>query len=101
MTARQARRYFVQGRVQGVGFRYWTVGRARRLGLVGWVRNRRDGRVEVLAAGSQDSLDTLAAELWDGPPVSEVLKVEMGLVSAEETAGLAMAAGFEQFPTSE
>jgi len=101
MTARQSRRYFVQGRVQGVGFRYWTVGRARKLGLVGWVRNRRDGRVEVLAAGTQDSLDILAAALWAGPPVSEVLKVETGPVSADEAASLAEASGFEQAAISE
>lgn len=101
MTARQARRYFVQGRVQGVGFRYWTVGRARKLGLVGWVRNRGDGSVELLAAGTQDSLDSLAAALWQGPPAAAVKKVETGPVSAGEVAALAEAGGFEQTSTSD
>ncbi|WP_291003067.1 acylphosphatase [Ferrovibrio sp.] len=101
MGARQARRYFVQGRVQGVGFRYWTIGRARKLGLVGWVRNCRDGSVELLAAGTQDSLDALAAALWGGPPAAKVLKVETGPVSAAEISGLAALAGFEQVATAD
>lgn len=46
-----ARRLTVRGRVQGVGFRAWTVREAKALGLDGWVRNRRDGTVEVLACG--------------------------------------------------
>ena len=44
-------RVTIKGRVQGVGFRYWICGEARRLGLRGWVRNRPDGAVEALFAG--------------------------------------------------
>jgi len=46
-----ARSIFIEGHVQGVFFREWTVQRARELGLSGWVRNLRDGRVEIYAAG--------------------------------------------------
>lgn len=67
----------VIGHVQGVGFRYWTVRHARRLGISGWVRNRSDGRaVEVLAEASPDALDELERLLRRGPPGSVVERVE-------------------------
>ena len=46
---------WVRGRVQGVGFRWWTRSRALELGLVGWARNTEDGRVEVVAEGSEEA----------------------------------------------
>ncbi|MEV0586248.1 acylphosphatase [Nonomuraea sp. NPDC050310] len=46
---------WVRGRVQGVGFRWWTRARALELGLTGWARNTADGRVEVVAEGSKQS----------------------------------------------
>ena len=58
--------------VQGVGYRYFAKGAAQRLGLVGYVRNLRDGRVEVYAAGSPASLDTLRTELHRGPRSAQV-----------------------------
>ena len=65
------------GDVQGVGFRYWTLRHARRLGLTGWVRNRADGRaVEVLAEGPDESLDELERLLRRGPPGSVVERVD-------------------------
>jgi acylphosphatase len=54
---------WVRGRVQGVGFRWWTRCRARELGLVGWARNLEDGRVEVLAQGSREACEALLAKL--------------------------------------
>lgn len=58
--------WFVRGRVQGVGFRWWTRARALELGLVGHARNMDDGRVEVLAQGPPDLLDRMG-ELLEEP----------------------------------
>jgi acylphosphatase len=66
----------VRGRVQGVGFRWFVRERARALGLAGWVRNRPDGSVEVLAAGSEADLVTLRRLLRTGPPGAVVTAVE-------------------------
>jgi acylphosphatase len=69
------RRYFVSGTVQGVGYRYFAQRAAQRLGLVGFVRNLGDGRVEVLASGSAKSLGSLRAELERGPRGSNVAEI--------------------------
>jgi acylphosphatase len=74
-TGSHVRRYFVSGIVQGVGYRYFAQRAARRHGLVGFVRNLRDGRVEVLASGSAESLGRLRAELARGPRGSQVTKI--------------------------
>ena len=58
---------FVRGRVQGVGFRWWVRARALELGLVGQARNTGDGRVEVVAEGSEDDLVRLVALLREEP----------------------------------
>ena len=68
-----------RGRVQGVFFRAFTAAHARRLGLVGWVRNLPDGRtVEVVAEGGRAALDELLALLREGPPGAWVSGVEAG-----------------------
>ena len=66
-TNRIARRYLISGIVQGVGFRYFTQDEAERLRLSGYVRNLRDGRVEVYAIGSQENLARLRTILERGP----------------------------------
>lgn len=58
---------FVKGRVQGVGFRWWTRARALELGLVGTATNLDDGRVEVVAEGPEESCRQLLAALPQGP----------------------------------
>lgn len=58
--------------MQGVGFRWWAVGEAERLGLRGWVRNRRDGSVDLLAIGTDEAVDGLADALKEGPPGARV-----------------------------
>jgi acylphosphatase len=68
-------RIVVQGRVQGVGFRSFVWMRARQLGLAGEVRNRPDGRVEVVAEGERTHLDELLRVLWTGPPAARVSDV--------------------------
>lgn len=72
-----ARRYVVSGRVQGVGFRWFVEKEASDLGLSGWVRNRQDGTVEVLAAGSNEKLNKLYDVLQRGPRAARVDNVEV------------------------
>ena len=68
-------RAVVRGRVQGVGFRATTFDEARRLGLAGWVRNRVDGTVEVLAEGEEPKLMLFLAYLRRGPLGARVVGV--------------------------
>lgn len=70
------RRFRVTGRVQGVGFRFFTVRLARGLGLRGGVRNEADGSVSVRAEGERDALDLLRRRLEQGPPAARVTAVE-------------------------
>ena len=90
---RLTRRIRVHGHVQGVWFRDWTVREARDLGVDGWVRNRQDGTVEVLAAGEADAVAELAERLRDGPPRARVARLE--IEEAEET----VAPGVARAPT--
>ncbi|MFZ1135011.1 MAG: acylphosphatase [Candidatus Korobacteraceae bacterium] len=72
---RETRRYLVSGRVQGVGFRWFVEREAATLGVTGWVRNREDGRVEVMATGTREQLSTLHGRLREGPRASRVDEV--------------------------
>jgi acylphosphatase len=78
----QAKRYFVSGIVQGVGFRYFIRQAAQRLGITGYAKNLRDGRVEVYAIAPPPALEALRAELKRGPRGAMVSGV------AEEDAGV-------------
>ncbi len=75
-TATIARRFLVSGIVQGVGFRYFTQDEAERLQLSGYVRNLRDGRVEVYAIGSQENLARLRVLVERGPRGAMVQRVD-------------------------
>lgn len=97
--AAETRRYMISGRVQGVGFRYWTVGRARSLGLIGWVRNRSDGRVEVFAHGAAKQLNALQKDLQSGPNSAQVEAVTVEPVSEEEAQKAADFTSFKQIKT--
>ena len=66
------RGYLISGRVQGVGFRWWTTRNARELGLVGTVRNRRDGDGELHVEGPEDAVSRLEERLREGPPSARV-----------------------------
>lgn len=90
---RIARRLRVHGKVQGVFYRGWAVETAEKLGLDGWVRNRMDGTVELLAAGRDASVEALIAACHEGPPMARV-----DLVEVEDAMGL-VASGFMQKPT--
>ncbi len=74
---RIARRYLITGRVQGVGFRYFTQAAAVREGLNGWVRNRPDGRVEVFAEGELEAVERFEHHLRHGPPGGRVDDVDV------------------------
>ena len=83
----------IHGKVQGVWFRAWTVREAERLGLDGWVRNRRDGTVEALFAGPAVAVGEMLELCHSGPPLAEVVAVETGDWTE------AVPAGFEQKPS--
>ena len=86
-------RLMIRGRVQGVSYRWWTVGAATQRGLNGWVRNRRDGSVEVLVSGPMAAVDDLIEACRRGPPAARVTDIE---IIAEEGAA---SGGFEQRST--
>jgi acylphosphatase len=77
----------VEGRVQGVGFRAFVIDRATPLGLTGWVRNRWDGTVELLAEGERGALERLLSAVRRGPPSAYVtnVKTDWGKASGEFT----------------
>ncbi len=75
-------RALIRGNVQGVSFRWFVGEEAMRLGLRGWVRNRRDGRVEVLAEGERDALTALLEELRRGPRYARVEGVDIDWTEA-------------------
>jgi acylphosphatase len=83
-------RAIVRGRVQGVGFRWFVVGAARRLGLRGYARNIDDGSVEVVATGDAAGLEALITDLRRGPPGSRV-----DAVAREDLAAVPAFDGFD------
>ncbi len=68
----QGIQFIISGRVQGVGFRQFTLTRARQIGVSGFVQNRPDGSVECTAAGTPEQLAALEAAIRRGPPGSQV-----------------------------
>jgi acylphosphatase len=84
----------ITGRVQGVWYRGWAVDEARRLGLSGWVRNRRDGSVEALLSGPEEAVRAMIDRCWQGPPAALVSDV------AEQIETAPAEPGFRQAPTA-
>jgi len=76
MSERSARRFVIAGRVQGVGFRWFTRRAAQELALGGRVRNLPDGRVEAEAVGPREQLDAFRERLRQGPAGSRVTGIE-------------------------
>ncbi|MFL5297744.1 MAG: acylphosphatase [Phenylobacterium sp.] len=72
-----AAKLMVEGRVQGVGYRWWTVERAREFGLSGWVRNRPDRSVEILAIGDEAGIQRLFDACREGPAGAVVRAVRL------------------------
>jgi acylphosphatase len=71
------KRILITGRVQGVGYRYFAVESAERLGVSGWARNLVDGRVEVEVEGPPVAVDRLIEELRVGPHLSKVTTLDI------------------------
>lgn len=69
------RRVWIEGQVQGVGFRWFTMSAARKVGLVGWVENRSDGRVVCEAQGGAAEMETFMQVVGAGPPHARVDRV--------------------------
>jgi acylphosphatase len=88
-----ARRLLIHGRVQGVWYRGWSVETAHGLGVSGWVRNRRDGDVEMLVAGPEMAVEAMIARCREGPPAARVDRIDVS--QSDEAAP----AGFEARPT--
>jgi len=86
-------RLVISGRVQGVGFRAFVERQARRRGLQGWVRNRRDGTVEALLIGEESALGEMEAACRRGPSLAAVTGLDR--FEAEDDGS----EGFEARPT--
>jgi len=78
-------RAIVSGRVQGVSFRASTAAFARRLGIVGWVKNRADGSVELEAEGQGDMIAALLQWCHEGPPAAHVSRVHVDDLTVTNT----------------
>ena len=87
------RRLVIQGLVQGVFYRAWSVGEATRLGLRGWVRNRSDGSVEMLVHGAEADVTRMIDLCREGPPAARVDRIHVGQTDEP------VPSGFEKRPT--
>ena len=81
------KRYLVSGRVQGVFYRGSAQRQAKQLGLIGWVRNLCDGRVEMLACGSEGDLNTIEKWLEIGPDYAKVTNIECISENIDDVVG--------------
>jgi acylphosphatase len=77
----------VQGRVQGVGYRYFVLRHAEELGLAGYAKNQADGTVEVVAEGADAALQKLEERLHEGPSFAHVSGVERSAIAERGASG--------------
>jgi acylphosphatase len=95
-VSRVTRHLIIRGRVQGVWYRESMRIEAERLGVAGWVRNRRDGSVEAMLQGEAGALDALLRWAWNGPPAARVEAIDM----QPDTDAVGGLVGFERRPTA-
>jgi acylphosphatase len=93
------RKALIRGRVQGVGYRAWVEHQARRLGLQGWVRNRRDGSVEAVFAGTEEVVTNMIAACRRGPSSARVDDVAEEAASADALGLRRAGEAFSVLPT--
>ena len=93
------RRVMIRGRVQGVGYRAWLEHRASRLGLQGWVRNRRDGSVEAVFEGPEETVAEMIASCRNGPPSARVDEVAEEVAHADALGQRHAGGAFTVLPT--
>jgi acylphosphatase len=96
MSDRRVVHLLIRGRVQGVGFRAFVEDEAAARQLDGWVRNRRDGSVEAVAAGPREAVDSWIEAVRQGPPASRVDALEARETDENAFGGRS---GFAQLPT--
>jgi acylphosphatase len=87
-------RVTIEGKVQGVWFRAWTQEQAERRGLLGWVRNCRDGTVEAVFDGPPPDVEAMIRACWDGPPAARVQAVRVEPIPSDQPLQ-----GFEVLPS--
>ena len=88
-------RLVITGRVQGVGYRDWTLATARRLGIAGWVRNRSDGAVEALVVGDETAVGRMIDACRNGPALARVDAIDLEPVDLD-----VLPEGFERLPSA-
>lgn len=96
-AATTTRFFRIEGKVQGVGYRFGFRREALRLGLTGWVRNRLDGSVEAIVQGPESSIGALLRWARRGPPAARVEQVRVGNPPPEWSGPYT---GFDQYPTA-
>lgn len=79
-----ARKYLLAGRVQGVGFRYFVFRVAQSFGVLGWVKNLKNGMVEIHAQGDTETLMLFEAEIQSGPPFAIVENIQEDDIQIED-----------------
>ncbi len=87
-------RLTITGRVQGVGYRDWAIAIGQRLGLTGWVRNRRDGAVEALIVGDEAAVGRMIDACRNGPALARVDEIDVEPVDLD-----VLPEGFTRLPT--
>jgi len=88
------KRIRISGRVQGVGYRAWTLSQARQYNLTGWVRNRSDGSVEAQLQGDEELVKAMIKDCYDGPLMAHVSNIEINDSGPESLSGFDYRATF-------
>jgi acylphosphatase len=87
LLAMVSKRIRITGRVQGVGYRAWTMSQASQYNIAGWVRNRSDGSVEAQLQGSEELIKAMIKDCYDGPLMAHVSNIEISDSSPESLSG--------------